>query len=96
MLINVNLTITSFFTAIIKTFQNCERLDRLIIDKAYLILIVTYYRENLELLKILRRIKYFIIYLIAILLSIEKRELKQSLHFTQIKILRVNNNRINL
>ena len=76
LLVNVDLAITNFFIAIIQTLQNCDRLDRLIIDKVYLILTATHYRENLELLKVLRQVRYLIIYLTTTLLSIEERELK--------------------
>ena len=68
----------------------------MIIDEAHLILIAAHYRENLELLKVLRQVRYLIICLTATLLSIGERELKQSLHFTQIEMLRVNSNRVNI
>ena len=96
LLVNVDLAITNSFIAIVQTLQNCDRLDRLIIDKAHLILTAAHYRENLELLRVLRQVRYLIVCLTATLPPIEERELKQSLHFTQTEMLRVNSNRVNI
>ena len=96
LLVNVDLAITNSFIAIVQTLQNCDRLDRLIIDEVHLILTAAHYQENLELLKVLRQVRYLIVCLTATLSPIEERELKQSLHFTQIEMLRVNNNRVNI
>ena len=94
---NVNLTITDFFIIIFRALYGCGRLDRLIINKAHLILIATYYRQNLKLLRILRRIEYFVLCLIAILFLVEReRALKKSLYFIQIEKLRVSSDRVNL
>ena len=96
LLVNVDLAITNFFIAVVQALQNYDRLDRLIIDEAHLILTAAHYRENLELLEVLRQVRYLIVYLIITLSSIEERELKQFLHFTQIEMLRVSSNRVNI
>ena len=53
-LVDVETTVTPLFNAFAKQLSNLSRLDRLVIDEAYLILTASDYREHLGLLAILR------------------------------------------
>ncbi len=52
--VDINTAVTSTFIIFVKQLSNIDRLDRLILDEAYLVITALDYRENLGLLIILR------------------------------------------
>jgi len=52
--VDINTAVISTFIIFVKQLSNIDRLNRLILDEAYLVVIALDYRENLGLLIILR------------------------------------------
>ncbi len=52
--VDVNTAVTSTFITFVKQLSNIDRLNRLILDEAHLVVTALDYRENLGLLIILR------------------------------------------
>ena len=95
-LVDIDVAVSIFFLTFVRAFYRQGRLDRIIFDEIYLFVTAAHYRENLKLLKVLRRVDYFFVYLTVILPSAAELELKQLLYFTALEILRASSDRPNL
>ena len=91
--VDINTAVTSTFIIFVKQLSNIDRLDRLILDEAYLVVIALDYRENLGLLIILRQIPCPLVCLIITLLLIAEFDLRQSLFMSHPAIHRVSSDR---
>ncbi len=95
-LVDVEMAVTPAFHAFAKQLLDMDRLDRLVIDEAHLILTAADYREQLGLLGVLRRIACPLICLTATLPPGGELDLKQSLFLSHPTIYRVSSDRPNL
>ncbi len=91
--VDINTAVISTFIIFVKQLSNIDRLNRLILDEAHLVIIALDYRENLGLLIILRQIPYPLVYLTIILLLIAEFDLRQSLFISYLAIYRVSSDR---
>ena len=73
--IDIDNAVTLHFLAFLRQLYNISRIDRLILDEAYLVLTTSDYHENLGLLRILRQIIYPFIYLTTTLLPYKELDL---------------------
>ena len=76
---DINNTIILHFLAFLRQLHNVGRVDRLILDEAYLVLTTSDYRENLGLLGMLRQVTCPFVYLTATLPPHGELDLAQSL-----------------
>ncbi len=95
-LVDVEMAVTPAFHAFAKQLLDMDRLDRLVIDEAHLILTATDYREQLGLLGVLRQIACPLICLTATLPPGGEFDLKQSLFLSHPTIYRGSSDRPNL
>ena len=95
-LVDVEKAVTPAFHAFAKQLLDANRLDRIVIDEAHLILTAVDYRENLGLLGVLRQIKCPLICLTATLPPSGELDLKQSLFMNTPYIYRISSDSPNL
>ncbi|KAL2038903.1 hypothetical protein N7G274_008425 [Stereocaulon virgatum] len=95
-LVDVKTAVTPTFNAFAKRLLDTDRLDRLVIDEAHLILTAADYREYSGLLGVLRQIACPLICLTATLPPGAELDLKQSLFLSHPTIYRVSSDRPNL
>ena len=95
-LVDVETAVTPAFHAFARELLARDRLDRLVIDEAHLILTAAGYREHLGLLGALRQIACPLICLTATLPPSGELDLKQSLFLSRPVIHRVSSDRPNL
>jgi len=91
--VDVDTAVTSTFITFVKQLSDIDRLDRLILDEAHLVVTASDYRENLGLLAILRQIPCPLVCLTATLPPIAEFDLRQSLFMSHPAIHRVSSDR---
>ena len=93
---NVKMICTSSCIESLYKLQIKNRLNRIVLNEAYLLLINAHYQACLTRLTILRQIHCSLVCLTATLSSCIKLELKHMFNFIVVKTLRASNNRLNL
>ncbi len=94
--VDVDSAVTQSFHAFLQRLQKPGRLDRIVMEEAHLLLTASHYCEQLRLLRVLRNIGTLFVYITATLRLSAELELKDLLHFTQLKILRAESHWLNL
>lgn len=95
-LVDVETAVSSTFITFVRQLHESNRLDRLVLDEAHLVLTSADYRENLGLLGVLRHVRCPFVCLTATLPPIAELDLKQSLFLSYAVLLRGSSNRPNL
>ena len=96
LLMNIETTITSNFVSFARFLHATNRLNRIVLDEAHLLLIASHYRSRIVELNVLRRVFCSLICMTITLSSFVELKIKKLLHFTQCDILRASSDKLNL
>ena len=96
LLVDIANTVTPSFLSFFRALYIIGRVDRLVLDEAYLLLTAVYYRKELPVIAGLRRVYIPFVYLTGTLSPFASFELEKLLYFTQCKRLRASSDRPNL
>ena len=94
--VDIDVAVSVGFQTFLQSLQRDGRLDRLVIDEAYLILTASHYREKLGLLGVLRRVLCPLVCITATLPFTAVFSLKDQLRLTQLETIRTSSDRLNL
>lgn len=96
LLVDVELAVTDEFLTMTRALHAMDRLDRIVIDEAHLILTAAHYRSHLISLGLLRRLQCPFVCMTATLPPFAESHLRNVLHLTRCETLRASSDRSNL
>jgi len=96
LLMNIETIVTLDFLVFARALHALNRLDRIILNEAHLLLIVAHYRCQIVVIEILRRVLCSFVCMTITLFSFVELKMKTLLHFIQCDTLRVNSDQLNL
>lgn len=96
LLVDIETAVTPDFLAFARSLHAMDRLDRIVLDEAHLLLTAGHYRRKIVAVGVLRRIPCPFVCMTATLPPFAELEMKTLLHFTQCDTLRASSDRPNL
>lgn len=96
LLVDIETAVTPYFLAFARALHALDRLDRMVLGEAHLLLTAAHYRRQIVAIGVLRRVPCPFVCMTATLPPFAEHEMKILLHFSQCDTLRASSDRPNL